>query len=158
MSGRALGRPLQLGVLLVVLVATALLLSLGPAPAPGSRSRNALVLSDCVTVGTGNNFSGNLAISVSMYVAGSLCWGGSNVSMREPAGPGQTLTLYVGKKFKVTRERIRQLEYLALAKIRRQMQSHNKIRTADEVEEERHAAERAETIREFVSKNAIAVS
>jgi RNA polymerase primary sigma factor len=58
----------------------------------------------------------------------------------------------VGKKFKVTRERIRQLEYLALAKIRRQMQSHNKIRTADEVEEERHAEERAEVIREFVSK------
>jgi len=59
--------------------------------------------SDCVTVGTGNNFSGNLAISVSMYVAGSLCWGGSNVSMREPTGgAGQTLSLYVGKKFKVT--------------------------------------------------------
>jgi hypothetical protein len=58
--------------------------------------------SDCVTVGTGNNFSGNLTISTSMYVAGSLCWGGSNVSMREPAGPGQTINLYVGKKFKVT--------------------------------------------------------
>jgi Tfp pilus assembly protein PilX len=58
--------------------------------------------SDCVTVGTGNNFSGNLTISVSMYVAGSLCWGGSNVSMREPPGPGQTINLYVGKKFKVT--------------------------------------------------------
>jgi hypothetical protein len=58
--------------------------------------------SDCVTIGTGNNFSGNLFISVSMYVAGSLCWGGSNVSMREPSGPGQTLSLYVGKKFKVT--------------------------------------------------------
>ena len=58
--------------------------------------------SDCVTVGTGNNFSGNLTISVSMYVAGSLCWGGSNVSMREPAGSGQTIQLYVGKKFKVT--------------------------------------------------------
>jgi hypothetical protein len=58
--------------------------------------------SDCVTVGTGNNFSGNLTISVSMYVAGSLCWGGSNVSMREPSGPGQTINLYVGKKFKVT--------------------------------------------------------
>jgi Tfp pilus assembly protein PilX len=58
--------------------------------------------SDCVTIGTGNNFSGNLTISVSMYVAGSLCWGGSNVSMREPAGSGQTINLYVGKKFKVT--------------------------------------------------------
>lgn len=58
--------------------------------------------SDCVTIGTGNNFSGNLTISVSMYVAGSLCWGGSNVSMREPAGTGQTINLYVGRKFKVT--------------------------------------------------------
>ena len=58
--------------------------------------------SDCVTIGTGNNFSGNLSISVSMYVAGSLCWGGSNVNMREPAGSGQTISLYVGKKFKVT--------------------------------------------------------
>ncbi len=58
--------------------------------------------SDCVTIGTGNNFSGNLTISVSMYVAGSLCWGGTNVSMREPSGPGQTIDLYVGKKFKVT--------------------------------------------------------
>lgn len=58
--------------------------------------------SDCVTIGTGNTFSGNLSISVSMYVAGSLCWGGSNVSMREPAGPGHTLNIYIGKKFKVT--------------------------------------------------------
>jgi hypothetical protein len=58
--------------------------------------------SDCVTIGTGNTFSGNLTISTSMYVAGSLCWGGSNVSMREPTGPGQTINLYVGKKFKVT--------------------------------------------------------
>jgi Tfp pilus assembly protein PilX len=58
--------------------------------------------SDCVTVGTGNNFSGNLTISTSMYVAGSLCWGGSNVSMREPTGSGQTINLYVGRQFKVT--------------------------------------------------------
>lgn len=64
----------------------------------------------------------------------------------------------VGKKFKVTRERIRQLEYLALAKIRRQMQSHNKIRTADEVEEERHAGERAEVIRDFVAKHTVAAT
>ena len=64
----------------------------------------------------------------------------------------------VGKKFKVTRERIRQLEYLALAKIRRQMQSHNKIRTADEVEEERNAEERAEVIRDFVSKHTVEAS
>jgi hypothetical protein len=51
MSARVPGRPSQLGVLLVVLVATALLLSLGPARHPGSRSRNALVLSGCVDLG-----------------------------------------------------------------------------------------------------------
>ena len=59
----------------------------------------------------------------------------------------------VGKKFKVTRERIRQLEYLALSHLRKQMQSHNKQRTADEVEQETLAEERAEVIRDFVSKN-----
>jgi len=58
----------------------------------------------------------------------------------------------------VTRERIRQLEYLALGKIRRQMQSHNKIRSADEVEEERNAAERAEAIRGFVAQHAEATN
>ena len=38
------------------------------------------------------------------------------------------------------------------------MQSHNKIRTADEVEEERHAEERAEVIRDFVSKHSAVAS
>ncbi len=61
----------------------------------------------------------------------------------------------VGKKFKVTRERIRQLEYLALSHLRKQMQSHNKQRTADEVEQETLAGERAEVIRDFVAKNAV---
>ena len=55
----------------------------------------------------------------------------------------------VGKKFKVTRERIRQLEYLALPHLRKQMQSHNKQRTADEVEQETLAEERAEVIRDL---------
>ena len=64
----------------------------------------------------------------------------------------------VGKKFKVTRERIRQLEYLALAKIRRQMLSHNRIRTADEVEQETLAEHRAEIIREFIAKQPAAVA
>jgi RNA polymerase primary sigma factor len=61
----------------------------------------------------------------------------------------------VGKRFKVTRERIRQLEYLALAKIRRQMQKHDKIRTTEEIEEERFAADRAEAIRDLVAKQAV---
>ena len=59
----------------------------------------------------------------------------------------------VGKKFNVTRERIRQLEYLALGKIRRQLEKHTRQRTADEIEQERHSSERAEVIREFVSRN-----
>ena len=79
----------------------------------------------------------------------------SIIKLRFGLGGEKELTLEeVGRKFKVTRERIRQLEYLALAKIRRQMQSHNKIRTADEVEEERNASERAEAIRGFVAQHA----
>ena len=79
----------------------------------------------------------------------------SIIRLRFGLGGEQELTLEeVGKKFKVTRERIRQLEYLALGKIRRQMQSHNKIRTADEVEEERDAEHRADVIRGFVAQHA----
>lgn len=58
----------------------------------------------------------------------------------------------VGKKFKVTRERIRQLEYLALSKIRRQMAKHDKQRSADEIEQETRAEERAEEIRRYLSR------
>ena len=83
----------------------------------------------------------------------------SIIRLRFGLDGGQELTLEeVGKKFKVTRERIRQLEYLALAKIRRQMQKHDKIRTAEEIEEERYAGERAEAIRGLVAKQAEAMS
>jgi RNA polymerase primary sigma factor len=59
----------------------------------------------------------------------------------------------VGKKFKVTRERIRQLEYLALSKIRRQMAKHDKQRSADEIEQETRAEERAQSIRDYLARN-----
>lgn len=59
----------------------------------------------------------------------------------------------VGKKFKVTRERIRQLEYLALQKIRREMAKHDKQLTADEIEQETRAEERAQTIRDYLARN-----
>ncbi len=59
----------------------------------------------------------------------------------------------VGRKFKVTRERIRQLEYLALNKIRRHMQQHDRQRTLDEIEQETHAEDRAQTIRAFVANH-----
>lgn len=55
--------------------------------------------SDC-TVSGGNTFDGSTAMSVPIYVGGSLCMTGGS-SFAEPASsPGGTLTLYVGKKFK----------------------------------------------------------
>ena len=56
----------------------------------------------------------------------------------------------VGKKFHVTRERIRQLEYLALSKMRRAMAKHEAIRSADEIEQEERLRQRHAVIREFV--------
>ena len=56
----------------------------------------------------------------------------------------------VGKKFRVTRERIRQLEYLALSKMRKAMTKNETVRTSDEVEQENRQRERMAVIREFV--------
>jgi RNA polymerase primary sigma factor len=56
----------------------------------------------------------------------------------------------VGQKFHVTRERIRQLEYLALTKMRKAMTKHEAIRTADEIEQEDRQRQRMAVIREFV--------
>ncbi|MBL9188884.1 MAG: RNA polymerase sigma factor RpoD/SigA [Opitutaceae bacterium] len=60
----------------------------------------------------------------------------------------------VGKKFHVTRERIRQLEYLALSKMRRAMAKNEAVRTVEEIEEERRQRERMAVIREFVEGKA----
>ncbi len=60
----------------------------------------------------------------------------------------------VGRRFKVTRERIRQLEYLALNKMRRAMARHESIRTVDEIEQEHRQRERMAVIREFVESRA----
>jgi RNA polymerase primary sigma factor len=61
----------------------------------------------------------------------------------------------VGQKFRVTRERIRQLEYLALSKMRRAMAKHEAIRTSEEIEEEDRVRQRMNVIREFIqSKSA----
>jgi RNA polymerase primary sigma factor len=77
----------------------------------------------------------------------------SIIKMRFGLEGHKELTLEeVGKKFKVTRERIRQLEYLALSHLRKQMHYHNKQRTADEVEQETLAEQRAAGIREFIAK------
>ena len=76
------------------------------------------------------------------------------IKMRFGLDGEKELTLEeVGRKFKVTRERIRQLEYLALSKIRRQMARHDKQRTADEIEQETRAEERAQSIRDYLARN-----
>jgi RNA polymerase primary sigma factor len=60
----------------------------------------------------------------------------------------------VGQKFQVTRERIRQLEYLALNKMRRAMAKHEAIRTTDEIEAEKRQKGRMDVIREFAASKA----
>ncbi|HTL66327.1 MAG TPA: RNA polymerase sigma factor RpoD/SigA [Lacunisphaera sp.] len=77
----------------------------------------------------------------------------SIIKMRFGLEGHKELTLEeVGKKFNVTRERIRQLEYLALSHLRKQMHHHNKQRTADEVEQETLADQRAAVIREYIAR------
>jgi RNA polymerase primary sigma factor len=56
----------------------------------------------------------------------------------------------VGRKFHVTRERIRQLEYLALSKMRKAMAKNETIRNSDEIEQEDRARQRMDVIREFI--------
>ena len=56
----------------------------------------------------------------------------------------------VGKRFHVTRERIRQLEYLALSKMRKAMARNESQRSLDEIEQEDRMRQRMEVIREFI--------
>ncbi len=56
----------------------------------------------------------------------------------------------VGKKFHVTRERIRQLEYLALSKMRRALAKHEAVRTSEEIEEDERIRQRNAVIRDFI--------
>jgi RNA polymerase primary sigma factor len=60
----------------------------------------------------------------------------------------------VGRRFKVTRERIRQLEYIALGKMRKAMARNEAVLTADEVDEEERARQRMTVIREFIESKA----
>jgi RNA polymerase primary sigma factor len=56
----------------------------------------------------------------------------------------------VGRRFHVTRERIRQLEYIALTKMRKAMARNESIRSVEEVEQEDRMRERMAVIREFM--------
>jgi len=55
----------------------------------------------------------------------------------------------VGRKFKVTRERVRQLQYLAIQKIRKLMARNEAQRSLEEIEEDDRLRKRMEVLREF---------
>lgn len=59
----------------------------------------------------------------------------------------------VGKKFRVTRERVRQLQNIALSKMRKAMAKNENQRSIDEIEEEERQRKRMEVIREFIEAN-----
>ncbi len=56
----------------------------------------------------------------------------------------------VGQKFRVTRERVRQLQNIALSKMRKAMASHEHQRSVEEIEIEDQVRARHEVIREFM--------
>ena len=56
----------------------------------------------------------------------------------------------VGKHFQVTRERVRQLQNIALSKMRRAMAQNEAQRSAGEIEQEERQRRREQVIREFV--------
>jgi RNA polymerase primary sigma factor len=60
----------------------------------------------------------------------------------------------VGKKFKVTRERVRQLQYLALKKIRGLMAKNEAQRSVEEIEQDERLRKRMAVLREFFESKA----
>ncbi|MDR0352022.1 MAG: sigma-70 family RNA polymerase sigma factor [Opitutaceae bacterium] len=60
----------------------------------------------------------------------------------------------VGRKFRVTRERVRQLQNIALSKMRKAMAKNENQRTLDEIAEEERQRKRMEVIREFIETSA----
>ncbi len=70
------------------------------------------------------------------------------------AGHDELTLEEVGRKFKVTRERVRQLQNIAISKLRRAITHNETQRTADEVELEERARKRMDVIREFVQAKA----
>ncbi|HEY9248838.1 MAG TPA: RNA polymerase sigma factor RpoD/SigA [Rariglobus sp.] len=57
----------------------------------------------------------------------------------------------VGAKFKVTRERVRQLQNIALSKMRKAIATHEHQRSVEEIEIEEQVRARHEVIREFMA-------
>jgi RNA polymerase primary sigma factor len=62
----------------------------------------------------------------------------------------------VGKKFKVTRERVRQLQNLALSKMRKAIAANETQRTVEDIEVEDRERKRMQVIREFIESKSAA--
>jgi RNA polymerase primary sigma factor len=60
----------------------------------------------------------------------------------------------VGRKFKVTRERVRQLQNLALQKVRKLMAKNEAQRSVEEIEQDERLRKRMEVLREFFESKA----
>jgi RNA polymerase primary sigma factor len=72
------------------------------------------------------------------------------IKLRFGLDGGEEMTLEeVGRKFKVTRERVRQLQNLALSKMRKLMAKNETQRTVDEIAEEDRLQKRLDILREF---------
>jgi hypothetical protein len=57
--------------------------------------------SDCVASGSGNTLGGSSGVTVDVYIKGSLCVSGnSSPFILQPTGTTNTVTVYIGKKFK----------------------------------------------------------
>ena len=77
------------------------------------------------------------------------------IRLRFGLGGRSELTLEeVGRKFNVTRERIRQLEYIALGKMRRAMAKNEALRSSEDIEQEDRQRKRMTVIREFIESKA----
>ncbi len=61
----------------------------------------------------------------------------------------------VGKRFKVTRERVRQLQNLALSKMRKAIAANETQRTVEDIEQEDRERKRMQVIREFIEAKSI---
>lgn len=76
------------------------------------------------------------------------------VRLRYGLDGGEERTLEeIGQKFKVTRERVRQLQAVALRRLRRQLHHRDRQRTWVDIEAERRARRRARVLHEFFTQH-----
>ncbi len=75
------------------------------------------------------------------------------IKLRFGVGNEGPLTLEeVGEKFDITRERVRQLQNIAISTMRRNMMSRERQRTAEEIQEETLERKRMQVLHEFYKK------